>query len=126
MTGLVATLSFDTARLSELAPQGFSRATDIAEWLVRQRVPFREAHELAGACVRLCEQRGIELDELTDADFATISPHLSPQLRSVLTVPGSLASRSGYGGTAPDRVAEQLARLRTELARQLSWAERAG
>jgi argininosuccinate lyase len=126
MTGLVATLSFDTARLSELAPQGFSLATDIAEWLVRQRVPFREAHELAGACVRLCEQRGIELDELTDADFATISPHLSPQLRSVLTVPGSLASRSGYGGTAPDRVAEQLARLRTELARQLSWAERAG
>jgi len=123
MTGLIATLRFDTERLADLAPQGFSLATDIAEWLVRQRVPFREAHELAGACVRLCEQRGIELAELTDADFAAISPHLRPEVRSVLTVAGSLASRSSYGGTAPDRVAEQLARLRAALASELAWPE---
>jgi argininosuccinate lyase len=123
MTGLVATLRFDTKRLAELAPQGFSLATDIAEWLVRQRVPFREAHELAGACVRLCERRGIELAELTDKDFAAISVQLGPEVRSVLTVAGSLASRSGYGGTAPDRVAEQLARLRAALADELAWPE---
>ncbi|HEU5270265.1 MAG TPA: argininosuccinate lyase, partial [Jatrophihabitans sp.] len=126
MTGLVATLSFDTDRLAELAPQGFSLATDIAEWLVRQRVPFRRAHELAGACVRVCEQRGIELAELTDADLAAISPELRPQVRTVLTVPGSLASRAGYGGTAPVRVAEQLDRLRAALAAELAWPDRAG
>ena len=84
-------------------------------------MPFRQAHELAGACVRLCEQRGIELVELTDADFAAISPQLRPELRSVLTVAGSLASRSGYGGTAPARVAEQLAGLRAALATELAW-----
>ena len=69
-TGQVATLTFDTERMAELAPQGFSLATDIAEWLVREGVPFRVAHEVAGACVRACEERGIELDELTDEDFA--------------------------------------------------------
>ena len=59
---MVATLTFDTARMAELAPQGFSLATDVAEWLVREGVPFRVAHEVAGACVRRCEELGIELD----------------------------------------------------------------
>jgi argininosuccinate lyase len=112
-TGMMATLEFDTDRLESLAPQGFSLATDIAEWLVRQGVPFRVAHEVAGECVRVCEERGIELGELTDADFATISPDLTPGVRSVLTVAGSLASRSAFGGTAPSRVGEQLERLRS-------------
>ena len=71
-TGMVATLRFDTDRMAELAPQGFSLATDIAEWLVREGVPFRVAHEVAGACVRRCEELGIELDELTDEQFAEI------------------------------------------------------
>ncbi|MFL6164280.1 MAG: argininosuccinate lyase [Jatrophihabitantaceae bacterium] len=123
MTGLIATLRFDTDRLADLAPRGFSLATDIAEWLVRQRVPFREAHELAGACVRACERRGIELAELSDEELAAISAHLRPEVRSVLTVAGSLVSRSGYGGTAPARVAEQLGRLREALAAQLAWPE---
>jgi argininosuccinate lyase len=110
-TGMVATLTFDTVRMAELAPQGFSLATDVAEWLVREGVPFRVAHEVAGACVRRCEQRGVELDELTDDDLAAISPHLTPKVREVLTVEGSVASRDGRGGTAPDRVREQLAEL---------------
>ena len=63
-TGMVATMTFDTARLEELAPQGFALATDIAEWLVRQGVPFREAHEISGTCVTICEERHIELAEL--------------------------------------------------------------
>jgi argininosuccinate lyase len=116
MTGMVATLTFHTDRMAELAPQGFSLATDIAEWLVRERVPFRDAHEIAGACVRVCEERGIDLPDLTDEDFAAISPHLTPAVREVLTVEGSLASRSGRGGTAPVRVAEQLDRLRAGVA----------
>jgi argininosuccinate lyase len=115
-TGMVATLVFDTARMAELAPQGFSLATDVAEWLVRQRVPFREAHEIAGACVRTCEQRGIELDQLTADDLAAIDPRLTPDVRDVLTLTGSLSSRSARGGTAPRRVAEQLAELRAGLA----------
>ena len=71
---MIATLTFDTDRMAELAPQGFSLATDVAEWLVRQGVPFRVAHEVAGACVRACEERGIELWDLTDADLAAIAP----------------------------------------------------
>ena len=112
-TGQVATLVFNTDRMAELAPQGFSLATDIAEWLVRQGVPFREAHELAGACVRAAECGGVELDALTDAEFAAISVHLTPEVRSVLTAEGSVRSRNGRGGTAPDRVQEQLAHLRS-------------
>lgn len=110
-TGMVATLRFDTDRMAELAPQGFSLATDVAEWLVREGVPFRIAHEVAGACVRRCEELGIELDDLTDEQFADISPALTPGVRDVLTVDGSVGSRDGRGGTAPARVREQLAEL---------------
>lgn len=112
-TGQVATLTFDAARMAELAPQGFSLATDIAEWLVREGTPFRVAHELAGACVRRCEELGVELHELTDEQFAAIDPRLTPAVRTVLTVEGSVSSRRGRGGTAPERVGEQLAELRT-------------
>jgi argininosuccinate lyase len=97
--------------MAELAPQGFSLATDVAEWLVREGVPFRIAHEVAGACVRRCEELGIELDDLTDEQFAEISPALTPGVRDVLTVDGSVGSRDGRGGTAPARVREQLAEL---------------
>ncbi|WP_435741268.1 argininosuccinate lyase [Nocardioides sp. SYSU DS0663] len=122
-TGMVATLVFDRERLAELAPQGFSLATDVAEWLVRQDVPFRVAHELAGACVRVCEERGIELHELTDEQLSEISPHLTPAVREVLTAEGSVASRDGRGGTAPVRVREQLEEL---LARAASYRDRLG
>jgi argininosuccinate lyase len=121
-SGMVATLTFNTERLESLAPQGFALATDIAEWLVRRHVPFRVAHEVAGACVRLCEERGIELTDLTDDDFATVSEHLDPEVRSVLTVEGSLASRDAVGGTAPVRVKEQLGAVRERLGAARSWA----
>jgi argininosuccinate lyase len=115
-TGMISTLTFNTERMEQLAPQGFALATDIAEWLVRQGVPFRDAHELSGACVQACEQRGIELWDLSDEDFAAISPTLTPDVREVLTVEGSLASRDSRGGTSPVRVAEQLAELRARLS----------
>lgn len=120
-TGMVRTLRFDTKRMEELAPQGFSLATDIAEWLVRRGVPFRVAHELAGSCVQECEKRGIELSDLSDDDLAAISPDLRPDVRSVLTVAGSVASRNGRGGTAPDRVAEQITELRKRTEEQRTW-----
>ncbi len=120
--GMVATLVFDTARLASLAPKGFSLATDVAEWLVREGVPFREAHEVAGACVRLCEGRGIDLWDLTADDLARVSPHLTPHVRRVLSVEGSVASRAAKGGTAPVRVAEQLERVVATLADHRAWA----
>ncbi|HQY34170.1 argininosuccinate lyase [Actinotalea sp.] len=122
VAGMIATMRFDTARMAELAPQGFSLATDIAEWLVRQGVPFRVAHEVAGACVRACEGRGIELWELSDDDLAAVSEHLTPAVRAVLSVEGSLASRSAVGGTAPARVAEQLVAARERSAVLRAWA----
>jgi len=118
VTGMITTLRFRTERLTELAGQGFALATDIAEWLVRQRVPFTRAHEIAGACVLACEERGIELWDLSADDLAAISPLLTPDVRGVLTVDGSIASRDAVGGTAPPRVAEQLQALRTRLERE--------
>ncbi|MBO9578005.1 MAG: argininosuccinate lyase [Microbacteriaceae bacterium] len=110
-TGMVATLRFDTERLRALAPEGYSLATDVAEWLVRQRVPFREAHELAGAAVRVAESRGVGLEDLTDEEYLAISPHLTAGVREVLTVDGAIAARDGYAGTARPGVERQLADL---------------
>ncbi|MCC9146337.1 MULTISPECIES: argininosuccinate lyase [unclassified Arthrobacter] len=115
VSGMIATLKFNTERMQSLAPQGFALATDIAEWLVRQGVPFREAHELSGSAVQLAEGRGVELWDLTDDDYAGISPHLTPDVRSVLSTEGSLDSRSSQGGTARSAVELQLA----ELTRQI-------
>ena len=123
MTGMIATLRFNTERMAASAPEGFALATDIAEWLVRQGVPFREAHEVAGACVRTAEERGIELWDLTDADFSAVSAHLTASVRDVLTVRGALDSRNAFGGTAPARVEEQLGQLQTSLqASRIIWA----
>ena len=108
MAGLVATLVFDVDRMAALAPAGYTLATDVAEWLVRRGVPFRNAHETAGAAVRAAEDRGVGLDDLTDDELAAISAELGPQVREVLTVTGSVGSRNARGGTAPEQVALQL------------------
>lgn len=109
--GMVATLRFNTARMAELAPQGFSLATDVAEWLVKRRVPFRDAHEIAGALVRACEEADLGLENADDELLSSVSEHLTPQVREVLTIEGSVASRTGAGGTAPMQVAQQRAEL---------------
>ncbi|GGC95838.1 argininosuccinate lyase [Tersicoccus solisilvae] len=115
VSGMIATLTFHTERMAELAPQGFALATDVAEWLVRAGVPFREAHELSGEAVKLAESRGVELWDLSDADYAGISDRFTPDVRSVLSTEGSLTSRSSQGGTAPAAVAAQLTALREQL-----------
>ena len=115
-TGMVATMRFDTARMAELAPQGFSLATDVAEWLVKQGVIFRDAHEISGELVRFCEERGLELHEPSDEQLASVSEHLTPEVRGVLTIEGSVNSRVGAGGTASVRVAEQLEKLAGKIA----------
>jgi argininosuccinate lyase len=108
--------------MAELAPAGFALATDVADWLVRQGVPFREAHEISGELVRFCEEQGLELHEPSDAQFAAISPALGAGVRESLTVEGSLNARSSPGGTAPARVREQLSAL-TSRVRELEKAQ---
>jgi argininosuccinate lyase len=112
MAGLVGTLRFNAERMAELAPLGYTLATDVAEWLVRQGVPFRVAHEAAGAAVRVAEARGVGLEELADDELAGIHPGLTAQVREVLTVAGSVDSRDARGGTAPVQVAKQLGVVR--------------
>ena len=117
MAGLVGTLTFDTDRMAELAPLGYTLATDIAEWMVRQGIPFRVAHEAAGAAVKAAEARGVGLEELAADELAGIHPGLTEEVRDVLTIAGSVDSRDARGGTAPSRVAEQLTIVRDRAAR---------
>jgi argininosuccinate lyase len=80
------------------------------------------AHEAAGGCVRAAEARSVGLEDLTDTELAAVHPALTPKVRSVLTVEGSIAARDARGGTAGVRVAEQLVGLRTQVAEARSWA----
>lgn len=123
MTGLVSTLVFHEDRMRELAPRGFTLATDLAEWMVRQGVPFREAHEASGACVQIAEKRGVDLVDLTDEELAGVDKRLLPAVREVLTIDGAVASRSTKGGTAGVRVAEQRQRVDELSAQSRAWAQ---
>jgi argininosuccinate lyase len=111
-SGMVATMKFDLDRLERLAPAGFSLSTDVAEWLVKQQVPFREAHEITGWLVSYCEKNSLGLHEVPDSEMAKISKSLTPEVRDVLSVSGSIKSRSGAGGTALPRVLDQISELR--------------
>lgn len=122
MAGMLGTLVFHADRMRELAPRGFSLATDIADWLVRQRVPFAHAHEIAGAAVRYCEERGLELGDLTETDLPAIAPELTADVLSVLTVAGSVNSRAARGGTAPVQVRGQLDEAQRARATIAEWA----
>lgn len=123
MTGLIETLTFHEERMRELAPRGFTLATDLAEWMVRQGVPFREAHEASGACVQIAEARGVDLVDLTDEELAGVDKRLLPEVREVLTIDGAVASRSTKGGTAGVRVVEQREKVRECAAAARKWAE---
>lgn len=116
VAGMVGTLTFDKARMAALAPAGFSLATDMADWLVRQRVPFAQAHEIAGAAVKYCEQHGLELSELSETQLSEISPVLTVEVLEVLNVAGAIASRNARGGTARSAVVAQIAELQEKLS----------
>jgi argininosuccinate lyase len=126
VTGLIATLGFDEQRLSAAAPAGFALATDVAEWLVRQGVAFREAHEISGAFVSYCEEHDLDLPDLDDQQLSSVDERLTPDVRDVLSVHGALQARSAVGGTAPARVAEQLEALTADVHAQAEWAGGSG
>ena len=121
MAGMIGTLVFHTDRMAERTPQGFTLATDLADWLVRQRVPFARAHEISGTAVRYCEARGFDLPDLTPGQLAEIDPALTPGVLDVLTVEGSIASRDGRGGTSRVRVEEQLREVSDAVAGFEAW-----
>jgi argininosuccinate lyase len=123
VAGMVATMTVRADRLAAAAPVGFTLATEVADWLVRQGVPFREAHEITGRLVARCVERGCELDGLTDGDLAAVSPHLTPQVRDVLSVESALAARATPGSTGPGPVADQLATAVGAVAQWRAWAE---
>jgi argininosuccinate lyase len=122
VSGLIATMRVNSERLEALAPQGFALATDLAELLVRRGVVFRDAHEVVGHLVVWCQVHDKDFDDLTDEELAKVSPHLTPDVREVLNVPGALASRKAHGGTAPERVRDQLDSLRALANEQAAWA----
>lgn len=122
MTGMMRTLRVDRDRLRQQSTEGFTLATEVADWLSRRGIPFAEAHEITGALVKRCEDRGIGLDEATDDDLLAVDARLEPGIRASLTPEAAVAARAGYGGTSPAQVAQQLARLRVTLDAQRQWA----
>jgi argininosuccinate lyase len=125
VSGMVATMVVDTDRLAATAADGYALATDVAEHLVRRGVPFRDAHEAVGHLVVWCSVHDCDLGDVSDADLAHISPHLTPDVRDVLSVSGALAARAAAGGTAPERVREQLAALSSAVEDHERWASNA-
>ena len=115
ITGMIATTSFDRDKMLTAAPQGFSLATEIADFLVRAHVPFASAHEAAGKCVALCEAKQLQLHELSDQDFAGVHPKLTPEIRTVLNVEGAIASRTTVGATGGKALAAQLAAANADI-----------
>jgi len=117
LAGMVEATQFDTARMRGAAEAGFSTATDLADWLVREAdVPFREAHHITGRVVKIAEERGCALAELPLEALRDVDARLDTRVLSVLTVDASVSSRTSYGGTAPDRVREQIKRAKKVLA----------
>ena len=116
MTGMVANVAFNTECMRTVAASGFSTATDLADWLVREHgMAFREAHHVTGSVVKACETRGLTLADITEADLAAINPALAGCTLPDLSIDGSVASRTSTGGTAPVRVREAIAAAKKEL-----------
>jgi argininosuccinate lyase len=115
-SGMVSTLTFNTELLESLAPMGYSLATDVAEWLVKQGVPFRDAHEITGQLVQFCEQNNMQLEDPTDSQLLAISEHLTAEVRSVIDIKRAISSRDGAGGTSLAQVDRQLEALNKVLA----------
>ena len=116
MTGMIESITFNKDRMRAAAAGGFSTATDLADWLVREaQVPFRQAHDITGRAVRAAEAAGVTLDGLSDADLAAVDARITPAVRSVLSVEASVASRTSFGGTAPANVRAAIAAARTRL-----------
>ncbi len=116
MTGMVEGAKFRTERMRGAAELGYATATDLADWLVRQaNIPFREAHHITGAAVKLAESKGLALDQLSLDDLQSIDARIDARVYDALSVEASVAARASYGGTAPDQVKARVAEARVAL-----------
>ena len=117
MTGMVSSWTVDKSAMRAAAAHGFSTATDLADYLVRELgLPFRDAHHVTGATVKLAEDKSCDLADLSLEDLKSIEPRLTDAVYSVLTVEASVNSRQSYGGTSPARVREQVERWKESLS----------
>jgi argininosuccinate lyase len=116
MAGMVTDLEPNVARMADAAGAGFSTATDLADWLVRELgLPFRDAHHVTGAAVKRAEELGCDLPGLPLGDLQALEPRITTGVYQVLTAEASAASRKSYGGTAPDQVRSQIQRWKEIL-----------
>ena len=115
ITGMIETAQFDSAAISKGAADGFSLATEIADFLAKKQIPFATAHEVAGECVKYCEKNGIELGQLSDAQLLAIHPALTGEVKEFLNVKGAVASRISSMGTSKKSVAAALIQLKKEI-----------
>ena len=125
LTGMVATAKFDASRISQGVDLGYALATEIADYLAKRSVPFAQAHEAAGACVKKCEETGKQLHELNETELQEIHPALGLDLREVLTVSGAIASRTSSLGTSRESVLAQLSELEAATKVVKSWISNA-
>lgn len=123
MTGMIKSFTVNTDEMAGQATTGFTLATEVADWLSFNGVPFNESHEIAGSLVQLCESKDQELDQVSDADLTSIDPRLTPDIRRHLTVEAALNARTGKGSTSPTKVREQLESLRGRTVQQRNWAD---
>jgi len=116
MVGMVADATFKTERMRQAAELGYATATDLADWLVREAdIPFREAHHITGAAVKLAESQNKALDELTMDELTNIDSRIDEGVYKALSVEASVAARKSHGGTAPDEVRKRVAQAREAL-----------
>jgi argininosuccinate lyase len=125
LTGMVATAKFDASRISQGVDLGYALATEIADYLAKKSIPFAQAHEAAGACVKKCEETGKQLHELNETELQEIHPALGLDLREVLTVSGAIASRTSSLGTSRESVLAQLSELEAATKVVKSWISNA-
>jgi argininosuccinate lyase len=116
ITGMIETAQFDSAAISKGAADGFSLATEIADFLAKKQIPFATAHEVAGECVKFCEKNGIELDQLSDEQLLSIHPALTGEVKAFLNVKGAVASRTSSMGTSQKSVTAALTQLKKEIS----------
>jgi argininosuccinate lyase len=121
LAGMVSTTTFNRELMSAAAPKGFSLATEVADYLVRKGIPFSQAHEAAGKCVRICEKSEKELHQLTDAELLQVHPKLDAGVRRYLDVKGAIASRDSSNGTSPKSVKRQISGAKTLLRHDGKW-----
>jgi len=116
MEGMVAAADFNAARMRQAAELGYATATDLADWLVRQAgIPFREAHHITGAAVKLAESKGLALEALSLDELKAIDARIDESVFPALSVEASVAARASHGGTAPAEVEKRIAEARTAL-----------